>query len=617
MRLFTITILASYLYVLMEWVFFVTMPSFMGLMPFFTRLEIFLLSGLGLSLFCLIIIIGFIILDIIASYSNLTRLTTHLGALLPAVILSALGFLILDNFTYTLFKFGVNTSTGIARGVYALLFVAIFIYTYSRVWKYLSSGDLDPQRKNARGFFFASLGILAISLALALVKLDYSALFNTPLEVTTSTTSKLPNIILLGSDGLEAGHLSAYGYKRITTPQLAELAKSSLVAENAFTNAGNSAGSVISMLTSKLPTQTRVLYPPNILTGTDAYQHLPGMLKELGYQAIEFGAPFYVDAYNYNLQNGFDVVNNRTLNVGKLGELGRKLGYDNQVYFLSRLLWRISDRLLHIFYIRETQNPFDIVTQVVPNISDSDKIDQLLTSLDNAEAPIFIHAHLLGTHGGYYKPPDQLFSIGKSQTRPWMDDFYDDTLRAFDAFVGKVVHHLKKNGQLENTILIIYTDHNRQFEVNQRIPLIIRFPNGEYAGKITTNAENIDIAPTVLDYLGVPQPAWMNGASLLNNRPEHQLIFSAGTTETRPNENSVAFLDERLNRPPFYQFSYIGVIDCQKWYRFDLTTYQWSYGEVAGYVNPCNPEQMKGLLEIKQAVYDRLSADGFDISSLP
>jgi hypothetical protein len=312
------------------------------------------------------------------------------------------------------------------------------------------------------------------------------------------------------------------------------------------------------------------------------------------------------------------VVNNRTLNVGKLGELGRKLGYDDQVYFLSRLLWRISDRLLHIFYIRETQNPFDIVTQVVPKISDSDKINQLLASLDSADTPIFIHAHLLGTHGGYYNPPHQIFSIGKSQTRPWMDDFYDDTLCDFDAYVGKVVYHLKKNGQLENTILIIYTDHNRQFEVNQRIPLIIRFPNGEHAGKLTTNAENIDIAPTVLDYLDLPQPAWMNGTSLFNNtKPEHQLIFSASTTETKPNENNIAFLDERLNLPPFYQFSYIGVIDCQKWYRFDLTTYHWSSGEVAGYVNPCKPEQLKGLLEIKQAVYDRLSADGFDISSLP
>jgi glucan phosphoethanolaminetransferase (alkaline phosphatase superfamily) len=619
MRLFTLTILACYLYVLMEWIFFATMPSFMAILPFLTKVEIFLISGFGMALISLVLLVGIIILDIIASYFNLTKITSLLAALLPTVILSALLLLLLDNFTYTLLKFGISTSTGFARLVYALMYIAIFIYVYYQILRFFSVARAhSPSGSTDKRMFLATMAILGISFGLAAVKLDYQSLFKADATVSSTQASRLPNIILLGSDGLEANNLSAYGYKRDTTPQLAELAKSSLVAENTFTNAGNTAGSVISILTSKLPTQTRVLYPPNILTGEDAYQHLPGILKELGYKAIEYGVPFYVDAYNYNLQTGFDIVNNRTLRVGKLGELSRKLGYDYEVYFSSRLLWRISERLLHILFIQEMKNPFDIVTQAVPNISDREKVDQLLAALDHADSPIFIHAHLLGTHGGYYDPPDQMFSIGKSQTRPWMDDFYDDTLRAFDAYVGQVVYHLKKNGQLDNTILIIYTDHNRDFKVNQRIPLIIHFPKGEYAGRLTTNAQNLDIAPTVLDYLGVAQPVWMDGSSLLNNRAnQRHLIFSAGTNETKLNEYEIFFLDERLNQPPFYQFSYIGVVDCHKWYHFDLTTYHWSYGEVTGYVVPCKQEELAGLLEIKQAVYDRMTADGFDISSLP
>jgi phosphoglycerol transferase MdoB-like AlkP superfamily enzyme len=350
----------------------------------------------------------------------------------------------------------------------------------------------------------------------------------------------------------------------------------------------------------------------------DAYQHLPGLLKELGYQTIEYGVPFYVDAYNYNLQNGFDIVNNRTLSVGKLGNLARRLGYEEEVYFLSRLVWRISDRLLHIFYMQEMENPFDIVTQVVPSISDTDKVNQLLASIDNADGPIFVHAHLLGTHGGYYDPPDQLFSIGEDQIGPWMDDFYDDTLRAFDALLGKVIYHLKKNGQENNTILIIYSDHNKEFKVNGRVPLIIHFPDGEYTARLTRNVENLDIAPTILDYLDLPIPDWMDGESLLdNNLNDRRLIFSAGTIEMKPNEEKIAFLDESLDKPPFYQFSYIDVIDCQNWHSFDLNTYKWTSGTVDGYVEPCNPQELLTQAKIKQAVYDCLRMDGFDISSLP
>jgi hypothetical protein len=218
----------------------------------------------------------------------------------------------------------------------------------------------------------------------------------------------------------------------------------------------------------------------------------------------------------------------------------------------------------------------------------------------------------------HYDPPDQYYSIGKSQDQPWMVDFYDDTLRAFDAYVGEVVYHLKQTGQFDNTILIIYTDHNQQFKVNERIPLIIHFPNGEYASRITRNVENLDIAPTVLDYLGLPQPAWMNGESMLNGKlMDRRLIFSAGTSETKPNADKILFLDSNFDQPPFYQFSYLNVIDCQMWYQLDLTTFDWSSWEVIGYVDPCDPQDLRSPTEIRQAMYQRLATDGFDISSLP
>jgi hypothetical protein len=591
----------------------------MSIMNLSVKLRILFIPGAGLAIFWLVVLAGFILMDIIALVVHRSKVTTYLGALIPALILAALSLLLVDNFTYTVFKFGISTSTGMARGIYAGLFILLAVCVYLQVLKILGLRSTPSVReKTMQRLFAVSLGLLAISFSWAVLRMDFSQLGSESPTAVIQEENMLPNIILLGSDGVNAQNLSAYGYLRKTTPQLAELAKTSLVAENAFTNAGNTAGSIVSILTSKLPTQTRVLYPPNILVGMDAYQHLPGLLKELGYQTIEYGVPFYVDAYSYNLQNGFDIVNNRRLSVGKLGNLARKLGYEDEVYFLSRLIWRISDRILHIFYMQEMENPFDIATQVVPSISDAAKIDQLLAAIDHAVGPVFIHAHLLGTHGGYYDPPEQLFSMGETQTGPWMDDFYDDTIRAFDDYLGKVIDHLENNGQFNNTILIIYSDHNQEFKVNERVPLIIHFPNNDYANRITRNVENLDISPTILDYLGLPIPDWMNGESMLEmDNKSHRLIYSAGTIETKPNEDKIAFLDESLNKPPFYQFSYIDVIDCQDWYSFDLTTFEWTSGTVMGYVEPCDRSDLLAQAEIKQAVYDRLHADGFDISSLP
>ncbi len=618
-RLFAIYILASFLYIFMEWLFFVTMPSFMSQMSFPMKVQTFLISGLALALFSLVFFIAFIIIDFLAMLNRPARFTLYLGAITPALILSSLALLLIDNFTYTVFKFGISTSTGIWRAGYAGLFIVLLGLISYRVLKILGQpGNPTASGRSTRRWLILPLGLLLVSLALTIARLDFKNIFSVDLANGTLKGVQLPNIIMLGSDGLNAENLSAYGYSRNTTPQLSSLAQTSLVAENAFTNAGNSAGSVVSIFTGKLPTQTRVLYPPDILTGINSFQHLPGILHSQGYTTIEYGVPYYIDAYSYNLQDGFDIANNRRMSVGKFIDLGRRLGFDNEVYLLSRLTWRISDRILHIFYVQTMPNPYELVTQPSRNTSDQDKIDQLLAKVEQTEAPVFIHAHLLGTHGGLYGPTDQLFSLGKSQNREWMVDFYDDTLRTFDAYVGHVIYQLKQMGEYDNTILIIYTDHNQQFKVNGRIPLIIHFPCDQYAGTISQNVQNLDIAPTILDYLGLSQPSWMMGESLIEgNLKEDRLIYSMGTNEVKQNEDDVNFLDPASDKPPFYQFSYINIVDCQVWYSFDLNTFDWTSGIVKGYVDPCNADELRSTDEIKQAMKERLASDGFDISSLP
>ena len=124
-----------------------------------------------------------------------------------------------------------------------------------------------------------------------------------------------PNILLITGDGINASHTSLYGYERDTTPTLKALAATSLVAENAFPNSSNTMSGLLSIYTSKYPTQTRVLYAPDILKNADAYQHMPGILKSLGYYSAQFTHAYFADAYSMNMLSAFDIANGRTESV--------------------------------------------------------------------------------------------------------------------------------------------------------------------------------------------------------------------------------------------------------------------------------------------------------------
>lgn len=91
-----------------------------------------------------------------------------------------------------------------------------------------------------------------------------------------------PNIFLLTADGLNADHMSVYGYDRDTTPFLKSISSELMILENHFTNSSATSGSIISIFTGKYPADTRVLYPPDILDDKDAFQRLPGILRSLG-----------------------------------------------------------------------------------------------------------------------------------------------------------------------------------------------------------------------------------------------------------------------------------------------------------------------------------------------
>lgn len=618
-KLFVTTGIIAYWLVFMEWLFLITGASFMERMSLGEKLGIFLLSSLLLALVGLGLLLIFWALALALRLSRLSWLALLIAEWVPTVLLTTLIALLIDNFTYVIFHFGILTSSGILRTAYGVSIVLILCAVY---WLRLQAWSKESSTESAPGNFrwlaVVTSGLVAISLLIAALRYDPRLPTADFPDQSEAAALDRPNIILLGSDGVTAKNMSIYGYERDTTPNLSLLGRTSLVAENAFSNSGNTLGSIASIFTSKLPTQTNVMYPPNILQGPDAFEHLPGILSRAGYQTIQIGVPHYVDAYTLNIQDGFDIVNQRSVRKDPLVSAWRNAGFDLSAYFIYKLEEKITNRFLHAFHLDTIDNPFSVVTQPTSWLDDRQKVDELFSLLDQNDAPLFIHVHLMGTHGPKFTFDEAKFSLGQEQSEEWMVDFYDDSILSFDQYVGEIVEYLKASRQYDDTILIIYSDHAMKFVVNHRIPMILHFPQDQYAGAISYNTQNIDLAPTILDYLELPIPDWMNGSSLLSVNPlPDRWIYSAGPINSKAIRSEQGWtLDLSQIAPPFYQFQSIQVVACDHWYSLDLWTQSWDSARVTGHTATCSESDLPAKDEIVQSIIDLLSSHGFDTSSL-
>jgi glucan phosphoethanolaminetransferase (alkaline phosphatase superfamily) len=609
--IFFLSFFSTAFYTLMEWLYFVTKPSYMSGMDVWGKIKILLQSNLVVFIATVCIIALLFLCARVISIYKIRQIIKWSAVLIPVFFIGITLLLLIDNFTYTLFRFGIVSTSGIFRGIYGLCFLFIIFRVYKVIYPSLQQNPGNSKRSPVLW-----IAIFILSLSLLITFPDNPQEFNTQTLVDTGKVTTKPNIILVGSDGVSAKNLSLYGYDRETTPYLEKLASESLLMTNHLTNSGNTTGSVTSIFTGKLPSKIRVIYPPDMLRSVDAYQHLPGILKELGYKTVEIAIPHYLDATELNILHGFDRVNDKLVDNGPVIQKLRTVFSNDVVFFLETIYERIDDRLCHIFYIHQMENPYSIVTQTSNPRIDNKRLEQLDELIKEEDKPFFVHLHLLGTHGGKFNPRLRQFSKGESQDQEWMTDFYDDSILDFDGNINRIVNSLEKAGKLDNTILIIYTDHAQNWKPLERIPLMIRFPKGEYAGTITENSQNLDIAPTILDYLDIPQPSWMGGQSLLNGNPTAlRPIYSASVEKTENTANGLLYHDHS-NNPPFYQFDYFTTIVCNKWVKLSTIDNQWSVGTLDSKPGLCDGLTVPSTSQMENVLLDQLKKDGFDVSSV-
>ena len=267
------------------------------------------------------------------------------------------------------------------------------------------------------------------------------------------------------------------------------------------------------------------------------------------------------------------------------------------------------------------ENPFSTVADAPQWRGDQRRMDDLLNLLDSTPGPLFIQVHLVETHGPYYHSALRSFSAGMEQDKKWMNDFYDDTILSYDAYMGQLIEALQARGTFDQTLLIVYSDHGMGFQTAERIPLLFHFPAGQHAGRISTNVQNLDIAPTILDYLNAPIPAWMEGESILHfsNQVREPIFAVRMQVGQEPDEAEDGSYAENISPvlTENHQFSYLQIFYCQRVYQLDLIKGEWRLINIKKHTAPCDTDSLPSIAEIRQVAIDCLTDQGHDASSVP
>jgi arylsulfatase A-like enzyme len=190
----------------------------------------------------------------------------------------------------------------------------------------------------------------------------------------------------------------------------------------------------------------------------------------------------------------------------------------------------------------------------------------------------------------YYDPIIKDFKAanleGEALARWKFDRYLKDYLRSIqsvDDGVGQILEYLEANGLAENTI-VVYTsdqgfylgehgwfDKRFMYEESFRTPLLIRYPKEIKSGmKLDQLVQNLDIAPTFLDYAGIEIPESMQGESfrdLVAGKTEQFRDHAYYTYYEYPAEHSVMrHYGIRTDRYKLIHFYY----DLDYWELYDL-----------------------------------------------
>lgn len=349
----------------------------------------------------------------------------------------------------------------------------------------------------------------------------------------------MPNVLVIVIDTLRVDRVGAFGGGRNLTPNLDKLAERATVYQRAYAASSWTKPSVASLWTSRYPAQHGV---------TDFHIGLPRsemtfaeVLFNAGYVTAGIQANPFLDnlgafdqgfGYYPRLTNTDAPVQHRKSDGDNAAGDNQRTSSENIYPAASRLneraLYWVSEsertpakqkpRFLYVHYM-EPHSPLrpdeDILRSIEPKAAEYD--------LDNLNAIV---------------PAARIYPQSE-ETWAKIRTLYDAEVKGVDRAIGKLLRALTRRGFLDNCIIVVTSDHgeefgdhglsghgNSLFPEEIHVPLLIVAPNQTERADVYSTVSHIDVAPTLLNLIGVIPPESFEG-EILNKPNQAKVAYSS------------------------------------------------------------------------------------------
>ncbi len=328
-----------------------------------------------------------------------------------------------------------------------------------------------------------------------------------PVRLSSPAERERPNVLFILVDTLRYDHLTPYGYKRETSPEIARvLAQRGAVVEEAYSQAPWTLPSVVSYMTSR--------YPGELLGDDPAAYGIPGgvptlarSMKALGYETGAFVANKVLHTGN-GFAQGFDTFYSPPAETDALDQ-------PDAAELNSRVLpWLEAHRndpfFLYVHYL-DPHDPYD----------NPDLVDGRSPFYPDYRGRIS-GKHVQGVYAGKIPLDDP------ADDTEHLKALYDSEIRYVDRFIGRLIDSIPPH-VLENTLIVLTADHGEEFrehggwkhgftlyEDQIHAPLLVRWDGRVPAGsRLKGTVRLLDLLPTLVRAAGGKKdPSW-EGIDLL------------------------------------------------------------------------------------------------------
>ncbi len=312
------------------------------------------------------------------------------------------------------------------------------------------------------------------------------------------------NILLYVIDTLRADHLATYGYGRNTSPNLEALARDGVVFRRAYAQSSWTKPTVASLLTGRHPLAHRVIGTRSALP--DGERTLAEILQDAGYETAAISTNRFVSK-KFGFAQGFGTFSR----VGDMGDIASDQLVDGALEWLEHR----SEGGGFYLYLQST----DSHPPYTPPAAALEELGVTVRDWRLAETGV---RNALGPAASMEQ--ERLLSVTKD-----LEALYDAEIAVNDKQFGRLIKALKSKSLYKSTLIVVVGDHGEEFYDHGRlghgdslyieqlwVPLIIKFPGHWQQGRqVDEVAQQLDILPTLLDYLALPIPESVEGKSLM------------------------------------------------------------------------------------------------------